>query len=142
MFFLCATVASLANVATRVEGSSRTNSRHGTNSEEEITCAKIYYASRTHSQLAQVLPELSRLKLAAKPSVTNFHPKDNAVRQYIPQKRALDDFSAQEPSVSAKITRAVSLGSRKQLCINDQLRAKARDLDEACRELLGGEWLT
>lgn len=34
--------------------------------------------------------------------------------------------------------RAVSLGSRKQLCINDGLRARAGDLDEKCRELLGG----
>jgi chromosome transmission fidelity protein 1 len=34
--------------------------------------------------------------------------------------------------------RTVTLGSRKQLCINDELRAKYGDLDEKCRELLGG----
>ena len=35
--------------------------------------------------------------------------------------------------------RAVSLGSRKQLCINEQLRGRAGDLDEACRQMLGGK---
>ncbi|KJA17484.1 hypothetical protein HYPSUDRAFT_146538 [Hypholoma sublateritium FD-334 SS-4] len=117
--------------------SSRTKSRHDPDSDGEITCTKVYYASRTHSQLAQVLPELSKLKFAANPSVTNFHPKDNAIQQQISRKRALDDLLEQDLPTSTKITRAVSLGSRKQLCINDQLRGKARDLDEACRELLG-----
>ena len=35
--------------------------------------------------------------------------------------------------------RAVSLGSRKQLCINEHLRGRAGDLDEACRQMLGGD---
>lgn len=35
--------------------------------------------------------------------------------------------------------RTVSLGSRKQLCINDEIRTKLNDLDEKCRELLGGQ---
>ena len=34
--------------------------------------------------------------------------------------------------------RTVSLGSRKQLCVNDKLRAKVTDIDEACRQMLGG----
>ena len=34
--------------------------------------------------------------------------------------------------------RAVSLGSRKQLCINERLKERAGDLDEACRQMLGG----
>ena len=35
-------------------------------------------------------------------------------------------------------TRFVSLGSRKQLCLNEKLKAKGGDLDERCRDLLQG----
>jgi hypothetical protein len=35
-------------------------------------------------------------------------------------------------------TRFVSLGSRKQLCLNEKLKAKGGDLDEGCRDLLQG----
>jgi DEAD_2 len=35
-------------------------------------------------------------------------------------------------------TRFVSLGSRKQLCLNEGLKAKGGDLDERCRDLLQG----
>ena len=35
-------------------------------------------------------------------------------------------------------TRFVSLGSRRQLCLNEELKAKGGDLDERCRELLQG----
>ena len=35
-------------------------------------------------------------------------------------------------------TRFVSLGSRKQLCLNETLKARGGDLDERCRELLQG----
>ncbi|KAF9485868.1 DNA repair helicase [Pholiota conissans] len=120
----------------KVEGSSRTKSKNYLDEDEEITCTKIYYASRTHSQLSQVLPELSRLKLPSHLSVTNHHPLDP---HSIPQKRTISDLDdgVYDASPSMRTTRAVSLGSRKQLCINDSLRAKVHDLDEACRELLG-----
>lgn len=36
------------------------------------------------------------------------------------------------------IARVVPLGSRRNLCINDELRARGGDLDEGCRELLNG----
>ncbi|KAF8908999.1 helicase C-terminal domain-containing protein [Gymnopilus junonius] len=101
---------------------------------EDITCTKIYYASRTHSQLSQVLPELSRLKLRANISLQNHH--DNDVGKFLGQKRRVDESEIEAPEI-APPARAVSLGSRKQLCINDHLRARAHDLDEACRELLG-----
>ncbi|TFK40687.1 helicase C-terminal domain-containing protein [Crucibulum laeve] len=100
--------------------------------EEETTCTKIFYASRTHSQLAQVLPELNRLKLRRPVSVTNHHPEHCLSVQL--GKRSCNEDSEEVPLVNI---RAVSLGSRKQLCINDELRKKTRDLDEACRELLG-----
>ncbi|KAG9003121.1 ATP-dependent DNA helicase chl1 [Tulasnella sp. 427] len=69
--------------------------------DNEPTCTKIFYASRTHTQLSQTISELQK---------TSF--KTN--------------------------TRTVPLGSRKNLCINSELRSKAGDLDEACRELMNG----
>jgi chromosome transmission fidelity protein 1 len=109
--------------------------------EVEPTCTKVYYASRTHSQLAQILPEMRRLKL--KLHVNSLHsstaPPDTSkpISQYS-QKRSADELESGAEDASAPCARTVSLGSRKQLCINDELRANSRDLDESCRELLGG----
>ncbi|KAF9462983.1 helicase C-terminal domain-containing protein [Collybia nuda] len=100
--------------------------------EVEPTCTKIYYASRTHSQLAQVLPELRRLKL--KLQINSHHPQNWGVAVASGKRGA--DGSDDDEDTPAPHSRAVSLGSRKQLCINDELRARARDLDEGCRELL------
>jgi chromosome transmission fidelity protein 1 len=128
----------------RVDNVSRHGSGYSTDAKDDITCTKIFYASRTHSQLAQVLPEMSKLKFPGKiVSVKSYHPPS----QYsLPQKRRtdyddddMDDERSFDSGTPARVTRAVSLGSRKQLCINDELRQKTRDLDEACRELLGGE---
>ena len=44
----------------------------------------------------------------------------------------------EEPDERADV-RAVSLGSRKQLCVYEELKSKVTDLDEACRQLLGGK---
>ncbi|KAF7365416.1 ATP-dependent DNA helicase CHL1 [Mycena venus] len=97
--------------------------------EEEPICTKIYYASRTHSQLAQILPELRRLKLS--PVVTS--RCDSSVN--LPQKRGAPDDQVGD-EMPLVYSRTVSLGSRKQLCINDAVRSKSKDLDEGCRELL------
>ncbi|KAG8817056.1 ATP-dependent DNA helicase chl1 [Serendipita sp. 399] len=67
---------------------------------EEPTCTKIYYASRTHSQLSQLQVEFEKLN-------------------------HLDGQSAERP-----VARVVPLGSRKNLCINEDLRSKGGDLDE------------
>lgn len=114
---------------------------------DEITCTKIFYASRTHSQLAQVLPEMRKLKFPGKDvSVKSYHHLPPSQQNSLPQKRRTGDDldnegTRSDSAAAARITRTVSLGSRKQLCINDELRQKTRDLDEACRELLGGELL-
>lgn len=100
-------------------------------------CTKVYYASRTHSQLSQVIPELRKLKLS-----TSGHPEDTSAKHKQTEssaKRKVDiAYEADDGSAHERQIRVVSLGSRKQLCINDDLRARATDLDEACRELLSG----
>jgi chromosome transmission fidelity protein 1 len=58
----------------------------------------------------------------------------------IPQKRAAPDDLQGENEMPVVFSRTVSLGSRKQLCINDNVRSKSKDLDEGCRELLEGEF--
>ena len=102
--------------------------------ESEPTCTKIYYASRTHSQLSQIFPELSKLKSQPRVAaiVSASHELD-AGRTH--RKRPNDEDSA---SFDHFRWRTVSLGSRRQLCINEDLRAKGGDLDEKCRELLSG----
>ena len=121
----------------------RVQRSHHLKDEEEATCTKVYYASRTHSQLTQVLPELQRLKLLNSVQVTDRH-KPAVEDVPIPRKRNASQRDALEPYADlencSKQIRTVSLGSRKQLCINDELKAKTQDLDEACRELLGGAY--
>lgn len=107
-------------------------------SEKEPTCTKIYYASRTHSQLSQVLHELHKLKL--KLNIALPHAK-SLPDSRPPGKRpssAVDDEDKVYGDEEGSGPRAVSLGSRKQLCIHERLREKAGDLDEACRQMLGG----
>ncbi|KAK7056977.1 ATP-dependent DNA helicase chl1 [Paramarasmius palmivorus] len=96
----------------------------------EPTCTKIYYASRTHSQLTQVLPELQRLKI----SHTRIEQPATSSQRLL-NKRKIED-SDHEGVSEAVPWRTVSLGSRKHLCINNELRARVHDVDEACRELL------
>ncbi|KAJ3711787.1 helicase C-terminal domain-containing protein [Lentinula raphanica] len=113
---------------------------HAHNEEPEVTCTKIYYASRTHSQLTQVLPELSKLKIPGSVSVTSFTPNavSNQGVSYSLGKRKVQDNPDPSCCDNTKLhqSRAISLGSRKHLCINDELRARVKDIDEGCRELL------
>ena len=107
----------------------------------EPTCTKVYYASRTHSQLSQVLHELRKLKIdLSGASIVSLHPSSHdlpsgGAKRLISYLEEEDELDTSE-GVSI---RTVSLGSRKQLCINEKLKAKAGDLDEACRQRLSGE---
>ncbi|KAF4591168.1 ATP-dependent DNA helicase chl1 [Pleurotus pulmonarius] len=90
---------------------------------------KIYYASRTHSQLTQVIPEFRRLKLHA--NISSLHPT-TATTPGI--KRNAEEI--ENDDMTTLFTPAVALGSRKQLCIHEELRRNRWDLDDKCRDLL------
>ncbi|KLO06962.1 DNA repair helicase [Schizopora paradoxa] len=112
----------------KVLQATRKPDRKESSNSEDDGGTKIFFASRTHSQLAQVLSELARINM---------------------QVLSLHDLDASEPSKPLKSPqgsdnphpRTVSLASRKHLCINDDLRAKVArkgrggDLDDACRDL-------
>ncbi|KAJ6512039.1 helicase C-terminal domain-containing protein [Mycena vitilis] len=118
-----------ALMAQMEKGSSK---NHFFDQEEEVTCTKIYYASRTHSQLAQILPELRRLKLS--PVLPASSQCSSSIN--VPRKRDAPDDEQGGGEMPVVYSRTVSLGSRKQLCINEMVRSKSKDLDEGCRELI------
>ncbi|PCH35736.1 DNA repair helicase [Wolfiporia cocos MD-104 SS10] len=103
--------------------------------EKEPVCTKIYYASRTHSQLAQVLHELRKLRIALNVSVAA-ESIPSASRNVIGKRASCDEADETDSAPLETSTRTVSLGSRKQLCINEDLRRRAGDLDEGCRQML------
>ncbi|KAL1736853.1 helicase C-terminal domain-containing protein [Schizophyllum commune] len=120
----------------RIEAS-RNTSRITEEDEEALKCTKIYYASRTHSQLSQVLPELRRVdeRRACSSASDDSQPK-NTNEKFARDcgKRPRDEDDEVQYFTT---TRAVALGSRKQLCINNTLlKGKRVDLDEACRAML------
>jgi chromosome transmission fidelity protein 1 len=73
---------------------------------------------------------MRRLKL--RPSVVQ---RDDDSSSKPGLKRTLEEDDTEGPSNNI---RSVALGSRKQLCINEDLRRRHGDLDEACRQLLNG----
>lgn len=109
----------------------------GDASEAEPICTKIYYASRTHSQLTQTLPEMRRLKLSVPSSYQGeqLHTPSSPPSPNRGKRKSAHDEGATQCS---NTIRSVALGSRKQLCIHDDLRKRTTDLDEACRQMLNG----
>ncbi|KIR32908.1 chromosome transmission fidelity protein 1 [Cryptococcus deuterogattii MMRL2647] len=86
--------------------------------EDEEDVPKVYYTSRTHTQLRQLTSEL------LKTSFANYDPMPESP-------------SAEAPSHGVSL---VPLGSRKQLCINEKVRALARKggderMNEACLDM-------
>ncbi|KAI0036475.1 DNA repair helicase [Vararia minispora EC-137] len=117
--------------------SSRRNSSTSGADEDKPACTKVFYASRTHSQLAQVIPELKKLRRVKHP------PEGNVPTVPLSNKRTFETLSSSESDIQGLQSRVVTLGSRKQLCINEELKAKSSDIDESCRELLqagSGKW--
>lgn len=129
----------------RLEKSNSSNAINA-KADAELTCTKIYYASRTHSQLSQVLQELQKLNISLSPSsVVSMHSQERdkyrpqRTQQLISVKRDREFLEADENDDETLVdVRVVSLASRKQLCVNEKLRAKSTDLDEACRQRLSG----
>ncbi|WVQ77661.1 hypothetical protein IAR50_007349 [Cryptococcus sp. DSM 104548] len=96
-------------------------SQQVTEEEEEEDVPKIYYTSRTHTQLRQLTSELLKTTFG-NPSPSTSSPEDD-----------------KEPGETMNIS-LVPLGSRKQLCINDKVRAMAKSggderMNEACLDM-------
>ncbi|CEQ40378.1 SPOSA6832_02011 [Sporobolomyces salmonicolor] len=96
--------------------------------EEEPDVRKIYFASRTHSQLSQFVSELRKTSFA--------HLND------LQQPTSLSTPPASDGSTSPDVTRPIRLiplGSRQNLCINDDVRRKSGGSNDAmgdmCTEL-------
>ncbi|WWC89834.1 uncharacterized protein L201_004762 [Kwoniella dendrophila CBS 6074] len=91
---------------------------------EEEDVPKIYYTSRTHTQLRQLTSELLKTSFPLSDSSSDNENTDNGNVEAGPSK-----------GISL-----VPLGSRKQLCINDKVRALVKNggderLNEACLDM-------
>lgn len=112
--------ASTIALLERFRGHSAPHNSEEDNDNDEI---KIFYCSRTHSQLTQFANELRRVSLP--PSLPT------------PQQRPEEPSTATENTELEEGVKHLSLGSRKQLCINPHVSSlgNATAINERCMEL-------
>ncbi|TKA54307.1 hypothetical protein B0A53_03400 [Rhodotorula sp. CCFEE 5036] len=91
--------------------------------EEEPDVQKVFFASRTHSQLSQFVAELRK---------TSFAQVDPV--RAAPSPSPTSDGSIPSSGVDRPV-RLIPLGSRQNLCINDDVRKKSGGSNEALGDL-------
>ncbi|ORY92941.1 helicase C-terminal domain-domain-containing protein [Leucosporidium creatinivorum] len=102
----------------KMNGGGASNSKE----EEEPDVSKIYFASRTHSQLSQFVSELRK---------TSFSRSNPTADPSLPS-------PSPPPTPSSSLdrpVRVIPLGSRQNLCINDDVRKKSGGSNEAMGDL-------
>jgi chromosome transmission fidelity protein 1 len=120
------------------------------------TMPKVYYTSRTHSQLSQFVAELRKTRFGkvgrgegttlAKAKVdTGMKPGQNGSLKRPRLSVALEgnngELADDETGLPARV---IALGSRKQMCINEAVQKVGRTkgteaMNERCKELLKGK---
>lgn len=111
---------------------SRKSNSNAVEEEEPETTPKIFYVSRTHSQLSQFVAELRKTKFGKQIKIRQLDENGSSVE-------------GKQKDLDWEPVRTVSLGSRKQMCINEAVqkigkRAGTEAMNERCRELAkGGE---
>jgi len=97
--------------------------------EDEL---KIFYCSRTHSQISQFVNELQRVKLPPSIPPDAHDPQSSAPTRTSP---ATNNDATPKPTEQLK---HLTLGSRKNLCINEKVAkpgTTTTNINERCLEL-------
>ncbi|GAA5887482.1 hypothetical protein JCM16303_003432 [Sporobolomyces ruberrimus] len=107
-------------------GGNSKSKKSGVDIDEEPDTPKIYFASRTHSQLSQFVSELRKTKFS-QPSSSS-------------PSTALSTSSSPSTPTSSTVQleppiRLIPLGSRQNLCINDEVREKSKGNNELLGDL-------